>query len=123
MQKAEWSKWVESVRKDVECTFGILKGRFRCLKLPILYHDKKRIDDTCWLAKMDHSGEDIAIFRNHNRRVLARTDYSYIGVDVDCMPVHMQGEKESEPSHSVLTRKVIYHYTQMRKKGLIQWLK
>lgn len=32
-----WSKWVESVRKDVECVFGILKGRFRCSKLPIFY--------------------------------------------------------------------------------------
>ena len=28
-----WSKWLESVRKDVECTFGILKGRFRILKI------------------------------------------------------------------------------------------
>ncbi len=27
-----WSKWVESMRKDVECTFGIMKGRFRILK-------------------------------------------------------------------------------------------
>lgn len=27
-----WSKWLESMRKDVECTFGILKGRFRILK-------------------------------------------------------------------------------------------
>ncbi len=24
-----WSKWMELVRKDVECTFGILKGRWR----------------------------------------------------------------------------------------------
>ena len=22
-----WSKWVESMRKDVECTFGIMKGQ------------------------------------------------------------------------------------------------
>lgn len=29
-----WSSWLESVRKDVECTFGTLKGRFRCLTLP-----------------------------------------------------------------------------------------
>ena len=27
-----WSKWLEGMRKDVECTFGILKGRFRVLK-------------------------------------------------------------------------------------------
>jgi hypothetical protein len=30
-----WSEWLESVRKGVECLFGVLKGRFRCLKLPI----------------------------------------------------------------------------------------
>lgn len=29
---SRWSKCVESIRKDVECTFGILKGRFRILK-------------------------------------------------------------------------------------------
>ena len=32
--KVAWSRWAESVRKDVECAFGRLKGRFRCLKLP-----------------------------------------------------------------------------------------
>lgn len=25
-----WSEWAETVRKDVECVFGVLKGRFRC---------------------------------------------------------------------------------------------
>jgi DDE superfamily endonuclease len=29
------SQWIESFRKDVECTFGILKGRFRILKTGI----------------------------------------------------------------------------------------
>jgi Plant transposon protein len=27
-----WSEWVESTRKDVECTFGILKSRWRFLR-------------------------------------------------------------------------------------------
>ncbi len=27
----KWSQWLESIRKDVECTFGILKKRFRIL--------------------------------------------------------------------------------------------
>ena len=53
-------------------------------------------NDVNWAGKDgEHSGEDIAIFRNHNRRVLARTDYSYTGIDVDRMPVNMQGEEES----------------------------
>jgi hypothetical protein len=34
-----WSEWLESVRKDVECTFGILKGRFQILKKPIQFKD------------------------------------------------------------------------------------
>lgn len=34
--ETRWSQWVESMRKDVECTFGILKGRYvrvRCFSL------------------------------------------------------------------------------------------
>jgi hypothetical protein len=27
-----WSEWIESIRKDVECTIGILKKRFNFLK-------------------------------------------------------------------------------------------
>ena len=30
-----FSSWLESMRKDVECTFGILKGRWRILKTGI----------------------------------------------------------------------------------------
>jgi hypothetical protein len=26
IDEIRWSKWLESMRKDVECTFGILKG-------------------------------------------------------------------------------------------------
>ena len=33
-----FSDWVESMRKDVECTFGILKGRWRCLKYGLRMH-------------------------------------------------------------------------------------
>jgi len=33
-----WSEWLESIRKDVECTFGIIKQRFRFLKYGVFYH-------------------------------------------------------------------------------------
>jgi hypothetical protein len=53
---------MESVRKDVEDAFGVLKGRFRILKLPIQLHDKKKIDDvffTCVaLHNMLHDWDD-----------------------------------------------------------------
>ena len=45
-----WSEWLESVRKDVECVFGILKGRFRILRGRMQQHhakDIKNIFITC----------------------------------------------------------------------------
>jgi len=38
MEALLWSARIESVRKDVECAFGRLKGRFRILKLPLRFH-------------------------------------------------------------------------------------
>ena len=35
----EWSKHLESSRKDIECVFGILKKRFLFLKHSIRFHD------------------------------------------------------------------------------------
>ena len=39
-----FSKWLESMQKDVECTFGILKGRFRILKTGIPLHGVEATD-------------------------------------------------------------------------------
>ena len=40
-----FSEWLESIRKDVECTFGILKGRWRILKTGIRIHGTQSCDD------------------------------------------------------------------------------
>ena len=56
-----WSKWVESMRKDVEDTFGNLKGRWRILKTGIRIHGVNGVDKiwlTCcalhnWLLDID----------------------------------------------------------------------
>ena len=34
-----WSEWVESMREDVECSFGILNGRWRKVRWRILKSD------------------------------------------------------------------------------------
>ena len=44
VEELEWSKWLESVRKDVECTFGILKGRWRILKAGCRLHGAVAMD-------------------------------------------------------------------------------
>lgn len=44
VKEVRWSKWLESMRKDVECTFGILKGRWRILKTGIRLHSICAVD-------------------------------------------------------------------------------
>ena len=44
-----FSQWLESLRKDVECTFGILKGRWRVLKSGIRVHNTE-VADNIWLT-------------------------------------------------------------------------
>lgn len=56
-----FSKWLESMRKDVECCFGILKGRWRVLKAGVRLHGTDAADKiwlTCcalhnWLLVVD----------------------------------------------------------------------
>jgi DDE superfamily endonuclease len=44
-----FSEWLESMRKDVECTFGILKGRWRILQTGIRVHGVVATD-RIWLT-------------------------------------------------------------------------
>ena len=44
-KEIRFSEWLESMRKDVECTFGILKQRFRILKSGIRVHSMEVADD------------------------------------------------------------------------------
>lgn len=63
-QEIRWSQWLESMRKDVECTFGILKGRWRILKAGIGLHSMEAVDNVwhtcCALHNMllEHDGLD-----------------------------------------------------------------
>lgn len=44
LPELRFSQWLESLRKDVECTFGIMKGRFRILKSGIRLHGTEACD-------------------------------------------------------------------------------
>lgn len=65
-QKIRWSRWPQSMRKDVECTFGILKGRWRVLKTGICLQGEEIVDRiwlTCcalrnWLLEIDGLDEE-----------------------------------------------------------------
>jgi hypothetical protein len=61
MDEIRWSKWLESMQKDVECTFGIFKGRWRILKSGIRLQGVDAVNNiwlTCcalhnWLLEID----------------------------------------------------------------------
>jgi Plant transposon protein len=61
LTEISFSAWLESMRKDVECTFGILKGRFRVLKTGVRLAGTESTDNmfmTCcalhnWLLEID----------------------------------------------------------------------
>lgn len=48
-REVRFSAWLESMRKDVGCTFGILKGRWRILKSGIRVHGIETADQI-WLT-------------------------------------------------------------------------
>ena len=50
-----WSEWLESVRKDVECTFGILKVRFRFLRNAVSYHNASTMENAFKTAAILHN--------------------------------------------------------------------
>jgi len=62
----KWSHWLESMQKDVECTFGILKGCLRILKSGVHLHGVHSADmiwKTCctmhnWLLDIDGLSEN-----------------------------------------------------------------
>ena len=50
-----WSKLCESIRKDAECVFGIMKKRFRILSCPFLDHEVSRLDATMKVCAILHN--------------------------------------------------------------------
>jgi hypothetical protein len=50
-----FSQRLESVRKDAECTLGILKKRWHILKNHMLIHDKARIDNIVFTCAILHN--------------------------------------------------------------------
>ncbi len=45
-----FSQWLEALRKDVEWTFGILKGCWRILKTAIRVHNTEASDNILWMT-------------------------------------------------------------------------
>ncbi|CAN0468177.1 unnamed protein product, partial [Scytosiphon promiscuus] len=121
-KQALWSGRLESVRKDVECFFGYLKGRFRILKLSILYRNEADIHNVfftcCILHNMLHAYDGLDELEpetngagaDGRHEILDRNplaDYSSVGQ----RPAGASSETtiEVETEHAALKAKLIEH--------------
>ena len=59
-------EWLDSMRMDVECTFGILKSRFRMLKAGIRVHGFNVVDDIYMTCCALH---DMLLFVTESERI------------------------------------------------------
>ena len=75
--EVQWSHRLESVRKDVECAFGILKGRWRFLKLPILLHTQSYIDNIFFTCAILHN----MLLESDAATLAWEADVDWAGVD------------------------------------------
>ena len=87
MEEKRYSEWLESVRKDIECAFGIIKGRFRLFMQAIQFHKFHQIENAWKAAIMLHNmlisydGNDLTDWeRNFGKR--EGFNYNFFGLRV-----------------------------------------
>ena len=140
-----FSAMLESIRKDVECFFGILNIRFRWLDGKVEIHDFEAVDNVmyvcCILHNMllDHDGyndkwketeeasdPDANYHETYDReahlanvaaRAAAKTVYDAPAVGV-VETFDIEVENEWQPLHEALVK----HYNIAKSKGEIEWL-
>lgn len=132
-EEGDFSKLLESVRKDVECFFGILKGRFRILKLRLAYHSRDDIDNIfftcCILHNMLHSFDGMSVFEEnvdwagsaglHDPKDHAPdTDFTSVGVRSDTDP----DEYSVNPQHALLKSQLVESFAYRKEHKDVVWL-
>tara|TARA_B110000046_G_scaffold90116_1_gene98147 strand:- start:388 stop:1953 length:1566 start_codon:yes stop_codon:yes gene_type:complete len=128
-----WNERLESVRKAVECVFGILKKRFRILRNDFECQDPNQIAYTfracCALHNilLKRNGQHMHGSRSHDwlpaRMARARDDLEQARCKhVVRGPRNVGVTSQREPGHAVLREQLIMHYNQMRQRREAGWL-
>ena len=130
---ARWSERLESVRKAVENTFGILKRRFRILRVPFTGRDPKDLEHVfhccCILHNMLLEHDKLStIGRDANHWVSSKTYKEREAVEDARSRATVRGPETSsvathDPAFSVLRDALITHFEQASLKGELGWLR
>jgi Plant transposon protein len=148
VNELRWSTRLESVRKDVECFFGRLKGRFRILQSNILFHHQSKVDSVFIASSilhnmnLEHDGLDVAWkdpanwetpededdvdIRESRERLrmrgrLVQSDIEISGED-DRRVVVEDLDNVEDVSYSDFRKQLIDHYIYCSDHDLVEWI-
>ena len=132
---ARWSERLESVRKSVECTFGILRERFIILNRPLNYTDPKRIDSMFRSCCVLHN----MLLKYDKLDTLGSLQSDWVPAKEVAERDHVEHQRARhviraprnsgksaaglESGHESLREALIVHYAQMRKAKSVKWLR
>lgn len=140
-ESLQFSKQLESIRKDVECTFGILKKRFNILKNTMNYHSKEKIDNIVFTCSILHNM--ILHFDNYDEKwldlLLEDTITNSTNANVNFIQnllsniltinnnlpdyFYLNEIIQQEDSHFTLQNQLITNFGKLKLQNQIQWLK
>jgi len=128
----DWSNGLESMRKDVECTFGIMKRRFRILAFGIRVQGLDFVDDiwhTCcamhnWLLRED--GLDQGWEETWTTAQVAEVDEDLLRATpglTNAMLSFDSNLTEQERDDDYITRRdaLVEHYAFKKANKLLSW--
>jgi Plant transposon protein len=147
-----WSCTLESVRKDIEGVYGILKSRFRFMKNPIELHNRSQITnavhtictlhnmllnydglDSRWYEENDPDDDYNEVYDDNdhlaviaNRAAIRRRTAAEVGRAGGAGEAnHMLDvvEEEQQDGHYQLRARLIVHFKKMWEMRKIVWLK
>ena len=125
-EEMAWSTRLESVRNDIECVFGRLKGRFRICKTGILFSTREKIDNAWFTACIIHN-----MLLQHDGLDKLEKDMDWEGKDgmaderTGVFPpetdVGDMSQGIGDASFHEFRNKLINHFTFENKGGRICW--
>ncbi|CAB1105184.1 unnamed protein product [Ectocarpus sp. CCAP 1310/34] len=128
--KAEsgFKRQLESVRKDSECCFGVVKGRFRICKMQFLYRKKERIDNIFFTCIILHN-----MLLAYDGIELLEPDCDWAGADGDLdkniehpvvrmsAPTHEDAVVECDDGFDALRQKLVTNFAYRWGQGTVGW--
>ena len=115
-EQHDWTKRLESVRKDVECFFGRLKRRFGLLRDSIENQSQSAIDNAffscCVLHNMLHE------YDHRDEWAVELDELAAGGIPLNDAMIHPYVEAEEQQvkeGHTKLQHKLITHYILARE--------